>query len=60
MKFVTSLWNKANGKKTWFGVFCAVVYTGLVAQGIITRNEMIELAIFTVTGVGVGHKVVKS
>lgn len=60
MKFVKSLWNKVNGKKTWFGVFVAVVYSGLVTQGVITRDPIVEAAIFAITGVGVGHKLVKS
>lgn len=53
-------WSKLNGRKTWIGVFLAVIYSGLIAQGIIARNELIEWAILTVTGVGVGHKIVKS
>lgn len=56
---VAKLWESLNGRKTWLGVFLAVVYSGLVAQGVIARNEYAEWAIFTVTGVGVGHKVVK-
>lgn len=54
------LWDKLNGRKTWIGVFLAVVYSGLVAQGFIARNETVELVIMAVTGVGVGHKIVKS
>lgn len=59
MKFVKSFWDKANGKKTWLGVFLAVVYGGLVSQGIIQRDEVVEAIILAVTGVGVGHKLVK-
>jgi hypothetical protein len=54
------VWNSLNGRKTWLGVFLAVIYSGLVAQGIVSRDETVELIIFTVTGVGVGHKILKS
>jgi len=54
------LWNLLNGKKTLIGIFLGIVYSGLVAQGVISRNELIETAIFGITGVGVGHKIVKS
>lgn len=53
-------WDKLNGRKTWIGVFVAVIYSGLVAQGITPRNEMVEWAILAITGVGVGHKIVKN
>lgn len=54
------LWDKLNGKKTLIGLFVAVIYSGLVAQGIIARDETIEWVIMAITGVGVGHKIVKS
>lgn len=60
MNFVKSILDKTNGKKTLFGIFAAVIYTGLVSQGIITRDPVVEAAIFTITGVGVGHKLFKS
>lgn len=53
-------WDFFNGRKTWIGVLLAVIYSGLVAQGIISRNEALEWLIMAVTGVGVGHKIVKS
>lgn len=59
MNFLKSVWDKLNGKKTWLGVFCAIIYSGLVAQGVIARNESAEWAIMAVTGVGVGHKLLK-
>lgn len=55
-----TMWAKLNGKKTWIGMFIAVVYSGLVAQGVISRDETVEWVIMAVTGVGVGHKIVKS
>ena len=60
MKVVKSLWNTLNGRKTWLGILLAVVYSGLVTQGIIARDATVEAIIFAVTGVGVGHKLVKS
>jgi hypothetical protein len=54
------LWNLLNGKKTLIGIFLGVIYSGLVVQGVISRNELIETTIFGITGVGVGHKIVKS
>ena len=54
------VWDFLNGKKTFIGLFLAVVYGGLVSQGIISRNEAMEWVILTVTGVGVGHKALKS
>lgn len=54
------MWSMLNGRKTWIGVLIAVVYSGLVAQGVIARNESVEWVIMAVTGVGVGHKIVKS
>lgn len=56
---IAKLWDKLNGRKTLIGLFLAVIYSGLVAQGVIARNEYAEWVIFTVTGVGVGHKIVK-
>lgn len=56
---VSQVWDSLNGRKTWIGLFLAVVYSGLVAQGVISRDETVEWVIFTVTGVGVGHKVIK-
>lgn len=54
------LWYLLNGRKTLIGVFLGVVYSGLVAQNIIQRNEVVESLIFGITGVGLGHKIVKS
>lgn len=54
------VWSKLDGRKTLIGLFLAVVYSGLVAQGVIARNESVEWVIMAVTGVGVGHKIVKS
>jgi hypothetical protein len=54
------LWKLLNGKKTLIGLFLGVIYSGLVAQGVIPRNDLIETAIFGITGVGIGHKIVKS
>jgi hypothetical protein len=54
------LWNILDGRKTWIGVLLAVIYSGLVAQGVIARDESVEWVIMAVTGVGVGHKIVKS
>lgn len=54
------LWDKFNGKKTLIGLFVAVIYSGLVAQGVIARDETVEWVIMAVTGVGIGHKIVKS
>jgi hypothetical protein len=54
------LWNILDGRKTWIGVLLAVIYSGLVAQGVIARDESVEWLIMAVTGVGVGHKIVKS
>ena len=54
------VWNWLNGNKTAFGTAAAVIYAGLVAQGIVDRVEAVEWLIITLTGVGVGHKVVKT
>lgn len=54
------LWDKLNGRKTLIGLFLVVIYSGLVAQGLISRDETVEWVIMAVTGVGVGHKIVKS
>ena len=59
-KLSTNVWNKLNGKKTLLGLFLAVLYTGLVSQGILERNASVEWLITAVTGVGIGHKIVKS
>lgn len=60
MKLVKKLWSMLDGRKTLLGVLVAVVYSGLVAQGIIARDETVEWVIMAVTGVGIGHKIVKS
>lgn len=54
------LWNVLNGRKSLIGLFLAVVYSGLVAQGVLQRNEAVEWVILTVTGVGVAHKIAKA
>ena len=54
------LWNLLNGRKTLIGLFLGVVYSGLVAQNVIQRNELVETAIFGLTGVGLGHKIIKN
>jgi len=54
------MWGMLNGRKTWIGVLLAVIYSGLVAQGVIARSEAAEWVIMAVTGVGVSHKIVKS
>lgn len=53
-------WNWLDGNKTIFGTAVAVLYSGLVAQGLLERVEAVEWLIITLTGVGVGHKVVKT
>jgi hypothetical protein len=55
-----TVWTKLNGRKTLIGLFLAVIYSGLVAQGIIQRNDILESFIFGITGVGLGHKIVKN
>lgn len=57
---VNKVWSFLNGKKTLIGLFIAVVYSGLVSQGLIQRDATIEWLVLTVTGVGIGHKIVKS
>jgi hypothetical protein len=54
------VWGKLNGRKTLVGLLLAIIYSGLVAQGVIARDETVEWVIMAVTGVGVGHKIVKS
>lgn len=53
------VWNYLNGKKTVIGTALGVLYAGLLAMGLIERNETVEWVIVTVFGVGVSHKVVK-
>jgi hypothetical protein len=57
---IKKVWNYLNGKKTLIGLLIAVVYSGLVAQGIIDRSSELEWLVMAVTGVGIGHKIVKS
>lgn len=59
MNKLRQLWNRADGYKTIIGTGLGVVYLGAVSMGLIERNETIEIAIFTIFGVGVGHRVVK-
>ena len=57
---LNSFWTFLNGKKTLIGLLIAVIYSGLVAQGIIERDATIEWIVLAITGVGIGHKIVKS
>ena len=60
MKTLTKVWNWLDGNKTVFGTALAVLYSGLVAQGLLERVESVEWLILTLTGVGVAHKVKKT
>lgn len=57
---LSQIWSWLNGKKTLIGLLIAVIYSGLVAQGIIQRDATIEWVVLAITGVGIGHKIVKS
>jgi hypothetical protein len=54
-----NLWQTLDGRKTYIGACLAVIYAGLVSQGIIPRNEALEYVIYVTLGVGFGHKAYK-